>query len=158
MDMPLPTRTTDPAPPAHAHGEPRIGNEIWFDKRVAERELDPVVPASRDLWFNVVLAIISLALFALLVFLKAKTVASVHVDAALVVYTSFVTLFQLSRLVTALMYRRSYRAALDEDAPADPATLPKISFVIPCMNEENEIQNTIATCYAAHYPLSLIHI
>jgi hyaluronan synthase len=69
-----------------------------------------------------------------------------------------VTLFQLSRLVTSLMYRSSYHAAMTEEAVQQTEGLPKISFVIPCMNEESEIQNTIKTCYAAEYPRHLLEV
>lgn len=112
----------------------------------------------RDIWFNSVLFVAALGFFGLLIFLKAKTVAMVTVDPILVAYTSFVTLFQLSRLVTSLMYRSSYHVALNEESVDPDAVLPKISFVIPCMNEEGEIKNTIATCYAADYPRHLLEV
>lgn len=136
----------------------RIGNEIWFRRKTEEHTQSPAAVQSRDIWFNSLLFAAALGLFGLLIFLKAKTVAVVTVDPVLVAYTSFVTLFQLSRLITSLMYRSSYRAALVEESPSGTYTLPKISFVIPCMNEENEIQNTIRTCYASKYPRQLLEV
>lgn len=139
----------------------RIGNEIWFRKKLDEyREPPAAEPAQPqgDIWFNAILFSAALGLFLLLIFLKAKTVATVTVDPVLVAYTSFVTLFQLSRLVTSLMYRSSYHAAMTEEAVQQTEELPKISFVIPCMNEESEIQNTISTCYAAEYPRHLLEV
>lgn len=137
----------------------RIGNEIWFRQKAQEyHEPEPETADSHAIWFNAILFAAALGLFLLLIFLKAKTVATVTVDPALVAYTSFVTLFQLSRLVTSLMYRSSYRAALTEETTTSPHELPKISFVIPCMNEENEIQNTIGACYASTYPRHLLEV
>lgn len=139
----------------------RIGNEIWFKRKAAEYREQPVETirdATHDVWFNAVLFATALGLLLLLIFIKAKTVAIVTVDPWLVAYTSFVTLFQLSRLVTSLMYRASYKAALVDESPDLSHESPKISFVIPCMNEENEIQNTISTCYAAHYPRHLLEV
>ncbi|HWO07540.1 MAG TPA: glycosyltransferase [Candidatus Paceibacterota bacterium] len=145
-------------PDEHATNARRIGNEIWFRRKAAEHEHQPAAAPSRDIWFNVILFACALGLLIVLIFLKAKTVATVTVDPALVAYTSFVTLFQLSRLVTSLMYRRSYKAALEEEAPSASKDLPKISFVIPCMNEENEIKNTISACFAATYPRHLLEV
>jgi hyaluronan synthase len=93
----------------------------------------------------------------LIVFLKAKTTTAADVDGVLLFYTFFVTLFQLSRIIASLMYKASYDRAITEEATVEEYQ-PKISFVIPCMNEESEIQNTIATCYAAAYPRNLLEV
>jgi hyaluronan synthase len=148
----------------HAGHARTIGNEIWFRKKTAETEyerqhaLDIPEMAGRNIWFNVSLASISLGLLVFIIFLKAKTATTETIDPTLLFYTLFVTLFQMSRLVASLMYRASYRAALAEEAPIDERDLPKVSFVIPCMNEENEIKNTIRTCYEAHYPRHLLEV
>lgn len=159
-------------PPAeHAKRATRIGNEIWFRKKETEaakeareaRELQPAMRErplehpDRSIWFNTALFFVSLFLLIVIIFLKAKSAAMEALDPIVVFYTLFVTLFQLSRLVTSLMYKSSYHAAITEEA-GSTAIQPSISFVIPCMNEENEIQNTIATCYASHYPREKLEV
>ncbi len=87
------------------------------------------------------------------VWVKSKTAADFHTDPVLLGYTFFVTLFQMSRIGTALMYEFSYRAA----KRAVPGVLkerfdPAVTFVIPCMNEEKAIYSTIENCFLADYP------
>jgi hyaluronan synthase len=64
------------------------------------------------------------------------------------VYSVLVTGFELSRLLAASFHERTMR---DCCAPR-PDYEPMVSFVIPCMNEEQAIMNTIEKCFEAHYP------
>lgn len=142
----------------HAVRARTIGNEIWFKKKEVEASEFVEEKIRRDIWFHSLLFSATIGLFAIIIFLKAKSAATEYLDPVVIFYTLFVTLFQLSRLLTALMHRASFRAAVTEEADVKGEFLPSISFVIPCMNEEDEIQNTIGTCYASHYPRDLIEV
>ena len=91
-----------------------------------------------------------------IVWIKSRTVAEFLTDPLLLVYTFFVTLFQLSRIVSALLYKSSYNTALATNSQ-DTYT-PSITFVIPCMNEGEAIFNTIENCCMAEYPKELIEV
>jgi len=64
------------------------------------------------------------------------------------VYSVLVTGFELSRLLAASFHSRTMRDCYK----APPEYEPFVSFVVPCMNEEAAIMNTIEKCFAAHYP------
>lgn len=66
-------------------------------------------------------------------------------------YTLTVIVFQLSRIAAALLYKRSYDAAVTS-MPYYGEYEPTVSFVIPCKNEEGAIRNTVEKCFAAQYP------
>lgn len=91
----------------------------------------------------------------MIVWIKSKTAADFFSDPLLLGYTFFVTLFQMSRIGSALLYRHSYKAVA---ADPDPSYRPTVSFVIPCMNEEQAIYNTIANCFRAEYPRELSEV
>jgi hyaluronan synthase len=110
----------------------------------------------RTLAFDAFLIALGGAIIVTIVLIKSKTAADFFTDPLLLGYTFFVTLFQMSRIGTALMYRSSYDA-VKEAAPQEPYT-PAVSFVIPCMNEERAIYNTIANCFRAHYPRELMEV
>lgn len=146
----------------HAYRAQKIGNEIWFRRKEVEAHYQTTHTVAGDrphrgIWFNALLFVSTLALLVVIILLKAKSAATEYLDPIVVFYTLFVTLFQLSRLLTSLMYRASYRAAVTEEASIG-AYRPKISFVIPCMNEESQIQHTIEACYRAHYPPHLLEV
>jgi hyaluronan synthase len=90
-----------------------------------------------------------------IVWVKSKTAANFFTDPFLLGYTFFVTLFQMSRLVTALLYKKSLKAVMESYSSSYE---PSISFVIPCMNEGPAIYNTIAQCFAAEYPKHLVEV
>jgi len=140
---------------------PRIGNEIWFKHK--EREAAQAGPAAfsatkcdRSIVYNALLLMAAFGLFVIIIVLKAMTATAAEFDGVLLSYTFFVTLFQLSRVASSLMYNSSYNRVIRMGARG--TYQPKVSFVIPCMNEQDEIQNTIRTCYAAHYPRHLIEV
>ena len=123
---------------------------------------------------NSTLAVVLLAssVFVLLgiVLLKSRTVSAFYVSPVLIAYTFFVTLFQVSRITSALLYKDSYDRVLDPEGEAGAhhpqgkrdgvrtPYLPTISFVIPCMNEEKGIQMTIRKCFEAQYPRHLFEV
>lgn len=157
MNISRTTPTTERAPSIV-----RIGGEIYLrpqgeigtpesPQQTRERAHD------RRIWYEVVLFAIALGVLLCITLLKAETAAASDVDGVLLIYTFFVTLFQLSRLTASLMYTSSYKNVLHPKS-ATRSYQPKISFVIPCMNEEKEIQTTIQACFDAHYPRHLLEV
>lgn len=106
------------------------------------------------------LLVVSIVIFCLIILLKSRTAAIFSSSPVLISYTFFVTLFQVSRMVSALMYKHSYSLVTNgtRSEGRERAYLPYISFVIPCMNEERGIKNTIDMCYAAEYPKLLMEV
>jgi hyaluronan synthase len=96
-----------------------------------------------------------------IVFIKSHSVAQFLSDPILLFYAFFITVFQLSRLVSALFYKRSYEAAVNPPGVTLPSKReyePTISFVIPAMNEEAAISNTLKKCFAAEYPKHKVEV
>ncbi|MEJ1644134.1 hypothetical protein SMA60_28345, partial [Escherichia coli] len=81
-------------------------------------------------------------------------------DPLLLFYTIFVTTFQLSRVVGAMLYSRTLRnnILVDSNNPLDLEYEPTVSFVIPCKNEEASIAETIQKCFEADYPKDKIEV
>ncbi len=90
----------------------------------------------------------------LIVFVKSKNVYNASL--ALLIYTVFITSFDLSRLISAIFYTRSL-AAVKASAPEGEYE-PTVSFVIPCKNEEKTIDKTIRKCFAAWYPKEKLEV
>ncbi len=103
------------------------------------------------------------ALCVTLLYMKSNTVELFSENTFLAVYSFFVTLFVVSRLVSATQYKRSYRSLFPtvaepthkelykyEDVPTTYE--PNITVVIPCKNEEAAIARTIQKTFEADYP------
>lgn len=87
--------------------------------------------------------------------IKSRTVSEFLSDPLILAYTFFVTLFQMSRILSALLYRRSFREVVGSESDPFHPYEPMITFVIPCMNEEAAIFTTIEKCFEADYPAHL---
>ncbi len=92
----------------------------------------------------------------LIALVKSHSIESSLGDPILVGYTLFVTSFELTRLVAALYYERSFSHVSSETVPLSYE--PTISFVIPCKNEEKTIGMTIDKCFAAEYPTEKVEV
>lgn len=108
--------------------------------------------------FSEILYYVSLALaggtvMVLIVLIKARTSAELAGAHVLLAYTVFVTTFQLSRVLSAMLYRYSYKRILSEIPVQDRFSYePPVSFIIPCKNEEGVIAHTVAVCFETDYP------
>lgn len=95
-----------------------------------------------------------------IVLVKSKTATEFWSDPWLLVYTVFVTSFELSRLAGAMLYKYSFSKII----PLAGAEFegkefePRVSFVIPCKNEELSIAKTIDKCFAADYPKDKLEV
>ncbi|MDP3953788.1 MAG: glycosyltransferase [bacterium] len=127
--------------------------------------------------------ILGIAILGLLLLVKSETTTRFIADPLLIGYSIFVTSFQLSRLVSAMFYKKSYESVIATAQQSSPGQLnpspsllnystgpiprnsieakrfePYLSFVIPCKNEEGAIENTITQCFVADYPKNKIEV
>jgi hyaluronan synthase len=106
-------------------------------------------------------ALLFLACVTLLVviYLKSRSSIALVGDPLLFVYTVGITMFQLSRLMSAILYRRTNHLYLAAPAGAAAAAYePTVTFVIPCKNEEGAIAGTVTKCFEAHYPKGKLEV
>lgn len=98
--------------------------------------------------------------FFLIVLVKSRTAAEFFSDPLLLFYTIFITTFQLSRMVSAIFFKRSLNSvtAILPQNLREGVYEPSVSFVIPCKNEERAIATTVENCFAADYPKEKIEV
>jgi len=98
----------------------------------------------------------SIVLF-FIILIKSKTAAEFHSTHLILFYTFFVTTFELSRIVGAMLYKR----ATSKIIPINNKNTfyePLVTFVIPCKNEEKSIAKTISKCFEADYPKEKLEV
>jgi hyaluronan synthase len=94
----------------------------------------------------------------LILIIKSKTTTNLVEDPLIVVYTLFVTTFQLSRVAGAVMYERSKRVIKAHSMPQSIPYEPMVSYVIPCKNEEQGIGKTVDMCFKSDYPKDKLEV
>jgi hyaluronan synthase len=100
-----------------------------------------------------------IAVFLLLIVTKSGNLGSRKTTLPLLVYTIFVTSFELSRLAGAVFFPRVRRRLAKGPRDTERAVYePTISFVVPCMNEEGAIEKTIMKCLEADYPAEKVEV
>ena len=72
------------------------------------------------------------------------------------VYSVLVTSFELSRLVAASFHSTTSRACYE--LASSQVYEPEVSFVIPCMNEEDAISISVVNAFAAEYPAEKLEV
>lgn len=88
----------------------------------------------------------------LLLLLKSKSIPNPTIDPLLYIYALFVLLFYIFRMIGALLYKGSFDRVINGHERNINGFEPSVTFVVPCLNEEHVIANTIAKCYQADYP------
>lgn len=107
----------------------------------------------QELSYYTLLIILGGIIVFFIVLIKAKTAEDVITSPPLIIYTVFVTAFQMSRLVSAMFFKYSNSKILgSEEKKRAHKYEPFVSFVVPCMNEEAAIRKTITTCFESDYP------
>ena len=106
--------------------------------------------------YRAFLVLLGIATLLLIILLKSKPAGEYLTNPIIFLYTIFVTSFELSRLVSAMLYK-SVDTHLDSTtkknlAYANEQYEPTVSFVIPCKDEGASIERTIDKCFEAHYP------
>lgn len=105
--------------------------------------------------YKVIIIASGLIFLFLIVLLKSKTTVEFSIEPYFFSYAIFVTTFLLSRLISAMFYENSYESLIKEgefSRTTEEEYEPRISFIIPCKNEEKDIENTIIQCYKTDYP------
>jgi hyaluronan synthase len=98
--------------------------------------------------FGVVLLLIALV--------KAQSISDILTDPLLVIYTLVVTLFQLSRMLSAVLF--THTKEMTGLAGHQRNFEPTISFVIPAFNEADSIERSVVNSFAARYPKDKIEV
>ncbi len=81
----------------------------------------------------------------------------------LFLYSILITAFQFGRLIVVLFYEYALYQTIEAGQNASEKTFsgnyqPTVSFVIPCMNEQAVIKETILNCFRVEYPLSKLEV
>lgn len=115
--------------------------------------------ALKTVLFNIFLLLTGLfALFGI-VLMKAQGISEFTYYSPLYIYTVALSIFQLSRLSGAIMFSQSKKYLKKRALELTPGKYePKVSFVIPCKDEEDAIGNTVEKCFSAKYPSSKIEV
>ena len=110
--------------------------------------------------YNLLLLFLAFICLMLVVWIKNRNIEEYSGDFILISYTIFVTTFQLSRIVSALFFKKS----LSQVTSQLPNHIrysnyePQVSFVIPCKNEEGAIRKTVTKCFEADYPKDKLEV
>lgn len=98
----------------------------------------------------------------LLILLKSKTATDFKLEPYLFSYAIFVTTFELSRIISAMLYENSFASLLNEKYSGEDLLAqdyePTVTFIIPCKNEEKDIGDSIIQCYQTDYPREKIEV
>ncbi len=94
----------------------------------------------------------------LILIVKSKSTEHLLFDPLIVLYTLFVTTFQLSRVAGAVMYDRSKRLLKAASVPEEIPYEPMVTYVVPCKNEEGAIGKTVDKCFASDYPKDKLEV
>ncbi|MFA5776996.1 MAG: glycosyltransferase [Parcubacteria group bacterium] len=116
----------------------------------------------KDLFYKTSIILSGVVFIFFIIILKSKTTSDFFIDPTLFSYAIFVTTFEISRIISAMLYKSSFKSLLEENAFSDelyPEDYePTVAFVIPCKNEEKDIANSIIKCYEVDYPKEKIEV
>jgi len=116
----------------------------------------------RSLFYQIVILGAGAAILFLIILLKSKTTADFQVEPYFFSYAIFVTTFELSRIISAMLYKKSFSTLLEEknsDVQFYPEDYePRVAFIIPCKNEEKDIGNAVIQCYQINYPREKVEV
>jgi hyaluronan synthase len=136
-------------------GETYLGERDAVRRVLAEAPEPRSLRGSRGALYRWNLALLAALVLSCLVALKWTVLRNETSRSLFLVYSLVVTSFFLSRFVAAMLHRRTMNACY---AASDAAYCPHVSFVIPCMNEEDAIGTTVRACFAAEYPSDKIEV
>jgi hyaluronan synthase len=115
-----------------------------------------------DVLFEALLVFLGFLVLVSVVFVKSETAVNFWVDPLLLIYSIFVTCFQLSRIVGAILHRSTHdkvtERALEREKEDNSKYEPFVSFVIPCKDEGDAIASTINRCYEVDYPKDKLEV
>ena len=111
----------------------------------------------RKLFFRAGIIVSGAVLLFLIILLKAKTTVDYSLGPLLFSYAIIVTTFELSRIISAMLYENNLDSLAKASGAGEPYE-PKIAFVIPCKNEERDIADAIIQCHLLDYPSDKVEI
>jgi len=115
--------------------------------------------AANTAFFHAGLILFGFIVVTLLILTKARSAADFFQSPLLLIYTTFVTCFELSRIIGAMLYRADDHQHVDHHSHQESHDYePEVSIVIPCMNEEASISKTIEMSFAADYPKEKLEV
>jgi hyaluronan synthase len=116
----------------------------------------------RDFFYRSAIIGSGFLLIFFIILLKSKTTAEFALEPVFFSYAIFVTTFELSRIISAMLYESSMKSLLDEKYSSNKLYSsdyePTVAFVIPCKNEENDIGDAVIQCYQVNYPREKIEV
>jgi len=107
-----------------------------------------------DLFYKSFIILSGLFLVFFVILFKSKTTTDFQLEPTFFSYAIFVTTFEVSRIISAMLYNSSFKSLLDESRPNKypEKYQPNVAFVIPCLNEEEAISESITQCFKIDYP------
>jgi len=98
----------------------------------------------------------------LLILLKSKTATDFRLEPYLFSYAIFVTTFELSRIISSMLYENSFSSLVSEKYSSENLYSknyePTVAFIIPCKNEERDIGDAVIQSYQIDYPRDKIEV
>lgn len=105
-----------------------------------------------DVFNRAMLVALGLVVLAFVIIMKSKTTVTFAAEPILYAYAIFVTSFELSRMIGAMLYEKAYVGIFANVAnPLSDEFEPAVTFIIPCKNEEKAIARTVVKCFASVY-------
>ncbi len=110
--------------------------------------------------YSVFLVVLTLLVFFSIALLKSKTIVEFSKGHLFFLYTIFVTTFAFSRIMSAVLYKYSYLKFINEEEKDlnEKPYEPKITFIVPCKNEEKVIASTVEKCFEVKYPKRKVEV
>ncbi len=108
--------------------------------------------------YKSVLLFLGLLGVSLIVLVKVVSHGAQEQDNILFVYTVAITTFQLSRVLAAVLYGKTKGSISKHIRSLKENYEPTVSFVVPCMNEEEAISKTVSKCFEADYPQEKLEV
>lgn len=137
------------------------GQETTITSQPMARPLVGYFPefAVKNIFFKVSVFLTGALVLFFILLLKSKTTVDFHAEPYFFVYAIFVTTFELSRIVSAMLYKSSLKRLLaDNETFKGEEYEPTVAFVIPCKNEEEDIIETIWQCFNVDYPIEKVEV
>jgi len=112
-------------------------------------------------FYNISLTILALATIFGILIVKSRTSLGIEEYPLLFFYSVLITTFQFARMGTVLFYKSALKRTLNSNIPEElrgKPYRPFVSFVIPCMNEEAVVEQTVLNCFKVEYPMDKLEV
>lgn len=111
----------------------------------------------KNLNILILLIVATLVMIIILFYIKGENISTIN--KFVLSYTVLITAFQFFRLIAAMFNGLSLKYLIKEAKSNETECYyPKVTIVVPCMNEEEAIENTLTKCFQADYPLDKLEV